>query len=306
MALCFLLGSIQILPAEPLELRDEVVVETPPLTVSKVIKGSVDPALGSVTLGPVPAPGETRYISQTYVKMKAASQGQQVPEVDGEVVRATVTRAQQILTRSDLKPLVLEIVRNRRALGEYGSISVSGLPKKLAIAPGEFSLRMRRANLYRNHRGMHDYRFSVIQNGEAITSFSASLTISIDRRVAVTVSRLGRGEEISASNIEWKQRDIGRLRGIPITRDRNLQQYVTTRSLQPGQIVLDSHLKRPVVIERRERVTIRYQRNGVVITTTGEAMEDGAIGDQIMVENLSSEEKVSAEVKKNGLVEVHS
>lgn len=73
------------------------------------------------------------------------------------------------------------------------------------------------------------------------------------------------------------------------------------RNLRSGQIVNNKYLCN---ICKGDRVTIIAHIRGLKIKTSGEALEDGRIGQQIRVKNAKSGNKIQAKVKTVDMVEV--
>ena len=60
----------------------------------------------------------------------------------------------------------------------------------------------------------------------------------------------------------------------------------------------------PALVERNERVLLRYVRGALRITAEGRALDRGAEGDWIRAINLSSRQTISGRVAADGVVEV--
>ena len=66
----------------------------------------------------------------------------------------------------------------------------------------------------------------------------------------------------------------------------------------------DQEISRPAIIKKDAIVQIRYSSPGMEITTTGQALDDGAKGRMISVRNLSSKKVIHAVVETNNVVRV--
>lgn len=56
-----------------------------------------------------------------------------------------------------------------------------------------------------------------------------------------------------------------------------------TRNLRAGEILRDSYIKQPPLVERGEHVKVLYQNDAIVISGLGKALDEGAMGDIIDV-----------------------
>jgi flagella basal body P-ring formation protein FlgA len=61
-------------------------------------------------------------------------------------------------------------------------------------------------------------------------------------------------------------------------------------------------LKQPVVIKRGDQTVITAGSGGLRVRMTGKALEDGVLGEQIRVQNLSSKRTIQGEVQPDGSV----
>ncbi|AKS47801.1 flagella basal body P-ring formation protein FlgA [Octadecabacter temperatus] len=71
-------------------------------------------------------------------------------------------------------------------------------------------------------------------------------------------------------------------------------------ALYAGRPIRAGDIGPPAVIERNQIITLVYQRNGVVISTEGRALDRAGPGDVIRVMNLTSRTTVSAQIDATG------
>ncbi len=74
--------------------------------------------------------------------------------------------------------------------------------------------------------------------------------------------------------------------------------------VRAGECLRAHMLKDPPLIEKGDRVKIVAQSGGLSVSTMGIAKADGAMGDQIRVENVVSEKTVVGRIMAEGVVEV--
>ena len=80
------------------------------------------------------------------------------------------------------------------------------------------------------------------------------------------------------------------------------------RSISPDQVISAGALEEPepeLVIERNERVTLRYDNGGLKMDTAGEALHRARKGERVRVENLSSGREVEGIAVKDGVVKIN-
>lgn len=135
-------------------------------------------------------------------------------------------------------------------------------------------------------------------------SWQAYLPISVQAFTEVVVAKasLNRSNTIEANQLTLKRVDIGSLRMGYFTNPLALNGYELQRTVKAGQVLTPYIVKAPMVVNRGDWVTIISGKGRLTVTTTGEALKDGSIGDQIPVKNLRTEQKVRAWILKKGVV----
>ncbi len=284
--------------------KEETQITHGPLTLSDIVEGDLSETSYSLNLGSLPNPGEVKIISQAYVQMTARRKNMEPPQFSGGPVRVQVKRLNRILSDSELVNPVKETIRQEYSLPEETDVKIVDLPEEVTVLPGPFGLSVRSGNSsYGSRRGELRYRFDVIQQEKQINSFRAQVEISQSDQVAFAKRPLSRGVIVQPEMVNWKDKDIGTSRGGLLRDAENLIGKKLTRSIRAGKSFNEKYLEAPTVIERRDQVTIRYQVGNMRITTRGEAQEDGSIGDQIKVENLSTEKTITAQIINENIVE---
>ncbi len=68
------------------------------------------------------------------------------------------------------------------------------------------------------------------------------------------------------------------------------------RTLREGSIIRKNAIAAPLLVRKKDLITLTVQTNQMRLTTQGQAMDDGAMGDVIRVMNLTSKKVISAVV----------
>lgn len=122
--------------------------------------------------------------------------------------------------------------------------------------------------------------------------------------IPVPVERVGRGEILNADDLTWARL---RERALPLNAldDPNaILGMAARRALTPGEPVRRGDIEAPILVERRQLVILRLETEAMVLTTQGRALEDGAKGETIRVENPQSGRIVDGTVSGPGQVSV--
>ena len=141
---------------------------------------------------------------------------------------------------------------------------------------------------------------------EANASWSFYLTASVDhwREVAVASRSIRRGDMLTGADI---QRDRRRLSGTGLSAvdaPESVIGMVARRPIRAGDIIRSSQLAAPLAIKRGDTVKIKASNTSIAIVTSGEALSNGSVGQQIRIRNLNSERVIRARVTGPGEAEV--
>ena len=121
--------------------------------------------------------------------------------------------------------------------------------------------------------------------------------------VVAAARPLPRGARISAADLKLKPADSSQkkktFQGI-----EELVGQETMRSLVAGQVITAELVRRPILVHRRDMVTVYVRSPGVQVRTTGRAREDGSLGDLVSVESLQDRKTYFARVSGFQEVEV--
>lgn len=120
----------------------------------------------------------------------------------------------------------------------------------------------------------------------------------------VLKSRVAPGETIGADAVEWRQVPAGRYTSAYIDRIDDLIGQTPKRTLNIGQPIRSADIGRVEQVSKNALITMVAQVPGLTITTTGRALEGGAIGDVVQVMNLQSKKVIQATITGSNQVQV--
>ena len=123
--------------------------------------------------------------------------------------------------------------------------------------------------------------------------------------VVVANRALSRGQRLEAQDLRIEHRDIGELRRPAVRHPTQVLGYRVDRPVSPGRVVDAAMLSAPVLVERGRRVRLAVRARGMDISMSGQAMEDGALGDTVRVRNTSSRAIVEGVVTGSGTVRTY-
>ncbi|WP_277051679.1 flagellar basal body P-ring formation chaperone FlgA [Zestomonas thermotolerans] len=128
--------------------------------------------------------------------------------------------------------------------------------------------------------------------------------VRLFRDVLVTVRPLKRGEVVGMQDLTLLERDVGLLGQGFLTAPEQAAGKTVTRPLLADQVLTPTHLQSSRVVRKGDQVLISANSGKVSVHMNGEALGDGAEGQQVRVRNLSSQRIIKARVAGPGLVKV--
>jgi len=120
--------------------------------------------------------------------------------------------------------------------------------------------------------------------------------------VAVAAAPVAANEALTNAQLMLDRRDISNI-ADPITTPDDAVGQMSRRMLRPGDILRSSQLASPVMVKRGDAVTMVARRDGIEVSTAGEALDAGARGAMVRVRNANSGQVVRMRVAGPGQVE---
>ena len=132
------------------------------------------------------------------------------------------------------------------------------------------------------------------------------LNTEVEIRVEGWVSGqpIGRGQRLSRDMLEKHEVVINKRRRSGFQDPDNMLGMEAKRAINAGVPITPDMLIKPEAVERGDRVVISSSSEAFSITTRGEAVSSGRVGDQISVINENSGRRVRGRITKPGHVSV--
>jgi flagella basal body P-ring formation protein FlgA len=112
------------------------------------------------------------------------------------------------------------------------------------------------------------------------------------------------GEQIGPDDIVLTRVPKSRVMRGAVTDSGVIVGMIARRQLNAGTGLRDADLQKPIAVKKGETVTIVYRAPGVELSTRGQAMADGGIGDTIAVTNTQSHRQIQTVITGAGTVSV--
>ena len=128
--------------------------------------------------------------------------------------------------------------------------------------------------------------------------------IIVYEQVYQTSRPLARDHILTAEDITAVKTDLGKLNRGYYTNPQEVLGKQTRHPLQQSQILNPGQIKSPHLVKRGEQVALVVAGSQFAIRMQGQALADGAEGEQVRVKNLSSNRIVEGTVTRQGTVRV--
>lgn len=121
--------------------------------------------------------------------------------------------------------------------------------------------------------------------------------------VVVATEKMNRGAIIEQDQVQTKVKNIAQLTNAYLDNDKVIGKRLK-RSVNINQVITEFDLDLPILVERRQMVTMILQKGSLQISTKGLASQKGKMGDVIMVKNMNSKRQIPCRVVGPGLTVV--
>ncbi len=135
-------------------------------------------------------------------------------------------------------------------------------------------------------------------------SLYVPVTVAIITDVVVAARDLSRGAILTSKDLELVAQDITRLHRGFMERPGQAIGKTLKRNLRRGQVLTPNQIAAPLAIKKGSRVAIVASSGAIQVRMQGKALGNGATGERIRVQNLSSKKEIEATVISPGVVRV--
>ncbi|NQY63089.1 MAG: flagellar basal body P-ring formation protein FlgA [Alteromonadaceae bacterium] len=195
------------------------------------------------------------------------------------------------LDRTYIENFVKSYVEKNTAVPTNGKvdIKVSKIDPRVAIKPCLSSLS---ANIPEKHSS-RNVNVKIICKDSTPWQMFIPVKISTMVPVLVATTGISKGSILNESNISIEYRDQSKLRGEIINNTNKVTGAKSKRTISKGSAITRRNI---CLVCKGESVIISAISNDFSIKTTGIALKDGSIGDQISVKNRRSGKTIMARV----------
>jgi len=141
-------------------------------------------------------------------------------------------------------------------------------------------------------------------NGSAPWTVFVPGQVRLYRQVVTAARPLKRDAVLTEMDLAMAERDVGLISQGYLNALKQAVGKKLTRPLLPDQVLTPTHLQLAEAVRRGDQVVISARTGSINVRMPGEALSDGAVGQQISVRNQRSQRVIRARVTGPGQVEV--
>lgn len=252
--------------------------------------------LGGLVLFPAPGPGELRcYKAGTLMAyVRDAASGEERIQWSGADNICVGSRGARISFKKLQEAIDQHLASALDHLGAGNvSFEMRNPPDTITLPEGEVEYEV----IFGGGHILDARNVAVIVrvNGRVAENLSITGRIRAYLPVVAAARKLNRGDVITKDDVVMHEKNIADLRRPCLDSDEAVGK-VAKRAVAMGQVLGQNDIDAPVLVKRREMVTIVLDRGPIQITTRGVATANGKHGEIIAVKNMRSKREVACEV----------
>jgi len=259
--------------------------------------------LASLRLCASPPPGERLLLDHQYLIYKLQSILRKERGVKVKIPETLVVhRAAQVVDQETLRSIFTRYITKSAPWSRENITfdSFSG-PRAIYLPQGKLTWRVKK-------RGRGDWSGTVslvvtfLVDGKIVKKVPISGKIKIRQRVVRASRDLPKGHILQRDDLIVTSEMTYYPLGESVDEPKSILGMKLVRPVKEAQAITKSMVRKPPAVKKGERVTILAENSRFRIMTLGMVLEEGAIGDQVKVINLSSGKQIFATVKGHGRV----
>lgn len=221
--------------------------------------------------------------------------------------RVVINRASQIVNKNDVEELLQQ--RYIEEGGEPSSRTIlSNRDLRLHLPTNTANGIVPMLNVEQMNVEADTGRFSAVVAWGNGADDRMRLAGRVERMTQVPVlsERVMRDDIIDEANIVWQSLPETRLPRTAITDMDMIVGMAAKRSLTPGTPIAATDVRRQLLVNRGETVTMMLTTPAMQLTAKGRALQNGSIGDVIRISNLQTNTVIDAVVTGPGQARVET
>jgi flagella basal body P-ring formation protein FlgA len=162
-------------------------------------------------------------------------------------------------------------------------------------------------NTIKNILGRSGFPLDIMVDGKVNRILFIKCKVEVLKETIVTSELIKKGEVIYEGNIKFSKMPNSKVQSNAILEKSKALGKVAFSDINPNTVLTSNLLKEKTVVFRGNQVTIRVINGDLILTSVGEVLQDGVIGQLIPVKitSFASKKTSMAKVIDSGLVEIN-
>ena len=139
-------------------------------------------------------------------------------------------------------------------------------------------------------------QFKVYADGKLLGVWKQAFHAQLFKDILVCEKPLPRGRFVDVADFEVRTMDVLQMRQRPVEAGEDLKRQQLRQSIRPGTPLLWRHVSAIPLVRKGDIVDVIASQGGLIINLKGQARENGADGDFILVRNPHSKRDFQAQV----------
>ncbi len=270
----------------------------------------IDPAgaelarlLAQIDLGAAPAPGQRLVWRRAQLEQRLSASRLNLSEAVFSLPEelALTSRGQELTQgslRLALERYLSETEPYRSGTFQLAAVNFGSLP---TLPPGKIGYRFVPQASSNPTYLAGNFFFAV--DGQEAGRVRVTAQIDLTTPALVATRALAKGHVLEEEDLSLTQVPYAQAKGA--LTDPSLAVGQTLKAaLTAGEPVRDRNLTKSIMVRRGDMVTIIAQQGGLTVSASGQARQDGALGDTIGIVNLNSKKVVNGRVIGPNQVEI--
>ncbi len=288
-----LAGLLPVSDAEAqARLRPIATVSTDVVTLGDIVDGAGDKA-GVAVFG-APAPGGSGMISTARIIAAARDHGLFGIDANG-LSTVAVRRAGRTVGAIEIQEAMQQALIAQQRLAPDTEVELNSGQMEVTVETAATGPVVVRSLSYNGGSGRFEATFSV-QGSRALELEPARVVGSVSDivRVPVLTRPIMKGDVIATADFSLERRRRSELGQDFLTDPARVIGNAAKRPLGRGSLIREADIQRPEVVERNSVILMTFDQPGLQLSMRGRALQGGAVGETIQVQNLNSRKVVEA------------
>jgi flagellar basal body P-ring formation protein FlgA len=307
---CLLPAGVTSAEALDIKVKDQATVSGSTICLRDIATfvPDTDPrvdALSRIDVASAPSPGNGVNLNRSFLNYKIGSVLSGTEDIRVEIpATVAVQRTAQTIPRSQLEHIFREHVQSRMQWPRDKVVFEKlDAPDGVALPEGKVHWEIwdRGSDRYLGHVAL---TINFFVDGKQIRNVPVSGRITLRQAILKAARKINPGQVLGRDDVHLATEQNGNLSRDVLTDPEEAVGKKAVRSIQAGQPLTSQMVEDPPTVKKGSRVVVRARNDLISVTAQGKVMEDGRVGDEVRVVNLSSGKEIFATVKGPSQVEV--